>query len=138
VSLNLSLKSAIHDSRPSWHNPRILSTLLLVFLCGATAGAIAVRMGVLGLSRPVASGPAWREGDRTLYFEHLRKELDLTPDQSREIEAVLDDFMLYYQSLQSQMDEVRANGKQRILRVLNEEQRKKFEKLLDTLRTRIR
>jgi hypothetical protein len=85
-----------------------VSTLLLVFLCGATAGAIAARMGVLGLARPSISGPAWKEGDKTLYLEHLRKELDLTPDQSREIETVLDDFMLYYQSLQSQMDEVRG------------------------------
>lgn len=136
--MSLNLKSAIHDSRPSWHNPRIVSTLLLVFLCGATAGAIAVRLGILGPVRPSFAGTVWTEGDKTLYLDHLRKELDLTPDQSREIELVLDDFMMYYQSLQSQMDEVRANGKQRIMKVLNEEQRKKFEKILETLRTRIR
>ena len=42
--------------------------------------------------------------------------------------------MMFYQSLQSQMDDVRANGKQRILQMLNEEQRKKFEKRIETLR----
>ena len=46
---------------------------------------------------------------------------------------VLDDFMMYYHSLQAQMDEVRANGKARILLMLNERQKKKFEEMLDEL-----
>jgi len=34
------------------------------------------------------------------------------------------------------MDEVRANGKSRILRVLTPEQRKQFEKMLDDLQSK--
>jgi hypothetical protein len=35
--------------------------------------------------------------------------------------------------LQAQMDEVRANGKYRVMRVLDEKQQKKFEKMLGVL-----
>jgi hypothetical protein len=47
--------------------------------------------------------------------------------------VILDDFVMYMQMLQAQMDEVRANGKERILRVLDEKQRDKFEKMLGGL-----
>jgi hypothetical protein len=129
--VSLNLKTAIHDPRPTWHNPRILSTLLAVFLCGAVAGAVTMRTYMMRTSRTTAVGPTW---DKAVYLESLKRELDLTPDQAKEIEAVLDDFMMFYQSLQSQMDDVRANGKARILQMLNEEQRKKFEKRIETLR----
>jgi hypothetical protein len=46
------------------------------------------------------------------------------------METVLDDFVMYVQMLQAQMDDVRANGKARIMRVLDERQKKKFEKML--------
>jgi uncharacterized membrane protein len=129
--VSLNLKTAIHDPRPSWHNPRILSTLLAVFLCGAIAGAVAMRTYMVRTMRTAPAGAVW---DKAVYLDNLKRELDLSPHQAKEIEAVLDDFMMFYQSLQSQMDDVRANGKSRILQVLNEEQRKKFEKRLEVLR----
>jgi Spy/CpxP family protein refolding chaperone len=130
----------VYDSRPSWHNPRILTTLLLVFLCGGAAGALTVRLGLFGLaSRPAATAAAgWKDPDRAATLARYKRELDLTPEQAAKIEEVLDDFMMYYQTLQSQMDEVRASGKQRILAVLNEEQRKKFDQMMTELRGRIR
>ena len=138
MSITTSLNHAIHDSRPSWHNPRILTTLLLVFLGGVSTGAIVVRMGLFGLPRASANPTnmtVWKESDRTLYVENLRRELELTPDQAKEIEAALDDLVMFYQNLQTQMDDLRAQGKSRILRVLTEEQRKKFEHRLDKFRT---
>jgi hypothetical protein len=133
--VSLNLKSAIHDPRPTWHNPRILSTLILVFLCGAAAGAVAMRMYAVRTMRPVAATLA---SDKAVYLANLKSELNLSPDQAKEIDAVMDDFVMYYQSLQSQMDEVRANGRQRILKVLNEEQQKKFEKRIESLRPKLR
>ena len=50
--------------------------------------------------------------------------------------TVLDDFMTYFQTLQAQMDDVRATGKQRIMKILNEDQKQRFEKLLSKLQTR--
>ena len=50
----------------------------------------------------------------------------------------LQGFVLYYDTLQSQMDDVRANGKSRIFSVLNPEQRRKFEKMASEVKTRRR
>ena len=52
-----------------------------------------------------------------------------TPAQSEQLETILDDFFTYYHTLQAQLDDVRSSGKQRILRILNDEQKKKFEQL---------
>jgi hypothetical protein len=123
----------IADNRVTWQNPRILCTLLLVFLCGSLAGALAMRYGVHQILHRT---PYWSEGGKEIALHRFEKELSLTPQQSRQIESILDDFVMYYQTLQAQMDEVRANGKSRILLVLNEEQKKKFEKMLTDLQAK--
>jgi hypothetical protein len=111
-----------------WRNPRILYTFLCVFLCGALAGAILMRFGFLPERRV---GAYWKEGAREISLQRFKKELDLTPEQTKDMETVLDDFMMYYQSLQAQMDDVRATGKSRILKILREDQKAKFEKMID-------
>ena len=94
--------------------------LALVFLCGAAAGAVVMNLGVhKGLHQPAfdtATGKA-------RYFERMQKELDLTPAQSQEIQSVLNDFWEYYHT-------VLSDSKQRVEQLLNEQQRKKFELLL--------
>ena len=112
-----------------WRNPRILYTLLGVFLCGAVAGAVTMRFG-FSPERHVG-GAYWKEGAREISLQKFKKELDLTPEQTKDMETVLDDFMMYYQSLQAQMDDVRATGKSRILKILREDQKAKFEKMID-------
>ena len=51
---------------------------------------------------------------------------------------MIDEFVLYYQNLQGQMDDFRADGKERILRVLTPEQREKFNRKMSELNARIR
>jgi hypothetical protein len=111
-----------------WRNPRILYTLLCVFLCGAVGGAVTMRFG-FSPERHVGDA-YWKEGAREISLQKFKKELDLTPEQAKEMETVLDDFMMYYQSLQAQMDDVRAIGKSRILKILREDQKTKFEKMI--------
>ena len=115
----------------SWHNPRILLTLLLVFLCGSLAGALVMRYGVHPrIHRPP---PRWTDGGKEISQQRFEKELDLTPEQTERIETILDDFVMYYDTLQAQMDEVRTNGKSRILDALDPDQKKKFEVMLGGL-----
>ena len=111
-----------------WKNPRILTTLLLVFLSGAVAGAITVRLG--RAPERHKTGPYWTEGGREISLQKFKKELNLNAHQAAEMETVLDDFMMYYQTLQAQMDDVRATGKTRIYLILNDEQKLKFEKMI--------
>ena len=60
---------------------------------------------------------------RTLYFERLRKELDLTPAQAEQMQSILDDFWKYYRT-------VLSDSKDRIDQVLNPAQRTKFDRML--------
>ncbi len=112
-----------------WKNTQILFTLGLVFLCGAIAGAIVYRAS----SQPVKA-VSWNDNNKEVTLNRLQKELQLTPDQTAQIETILDDFTMYYQMLQAQMDEVRANGKSGMEQVLNEEQRKKFGRIMHDFR----
>lgn len=118
----------------SWRSPRVLLSLTLIFLCGVVGGAMAMRFAVHGMVHKAE--PYWQEGGKAIALERMTKELDLTADQRRELETILDDFVMYVQTLQAQMDEVRANGKQRILRILNDQQKQKFEKMLVELQAR--
>lgn len=78
----------------------------------------------------------WLERGKEISLNRFERELNLTAEQSREIKMILDDFVQYYHTLQSQMDEMRADGKLRILSVLNEEQKRKFEQMLSGLGSR--
>ncbi len=121
------------DRRPSWHHPKVLVLLFVVFLSGAAAGALVTR-----LVSPRSAASAWKDGGKSFTLEMLKKDLDLTPEQAAQIETVLDEFVLYYQNLQGQMDDFRADGKERILRVLTPEQREKFNRKMSELSARIR
>lgn len=113
----------------SWQNPRILLTLLIVFLCGASTGML-----VMSLSAPrrltSLQQPALKGSGKDITLERFKKELDLTPQQTEQLELILDDFFTYYHTLQAQLDDVRASGKNRIVRILNPEQKRKFDKLV--------
>jgi hypothetical protein len=105
----------------SW-NPKVTCaiTLALVFLCGAAAGALVMNLGVhKTLHQPAFDTAA----GKARYFERMQKELDLTPAQSQQIQSVLNDFWEYYHT-------VLSDSKDRVEQLLNEQQRKKFELLL--------
>lgn len=116
------------DQRMTWQNPRILCILLLVFLCGATAGALTMRLGFTAAYR--RSATYWKEGGKEISLDRFRRELDLTPEQASQMEIVLNDLVMYYQSVQEQMNEVRGSGKARIIQILNETQRQKFLRMV--------
>ena len=111
--------------RAPWQNPRILTTLLLVFLAGAIAGAVAMNLGAHKWMH--RSTPFYTEGGKELWLQRWKKDLSLTPEQSQEMAVILDDFGMYYRN-------VLSDGKARILHILNEDQKRKFDKLLDEQR----
>lgn len=122
------------SDRPTWQNPRILTTLVLVFLTGALAGAIGMQEG---LHAQLHRGAAYWRGDKGEFsYQRLQTELNLTPDQSERLKTILDDFAKYHEDLEAQIEDVRATGRNRIVQILTPEQRKRFEKLSDQLPAR--
>ncbi|MFN7922091.1 MAG: hypothetical protein U0Q16_18460 [Bryobacteraceae bacterium] len=116
-------------------NPKVLLLLLLVFLCGSAAGALFARYTNRRASAATVAR-SWKEGGREISLQRFKDELDLTPEQTKEVESVLDDFMMYYQTLQAQLDDVRANGKERIQGILKPDQREKFKRMMTELQAR--
>jgi hypothetical protein len=106
----------------SWVGPRAagISTLLLVFLCGAVLGALAFN---LGAHKRMHRDPFWSASGKDAAVARVKKELDLTPAQVEQMETILDDFAKYYTT-------VLSDGKSRIMQILKEDQKKKFEKML--------
>jgi len=103
-------------------DPRVAATvaLALVFLCGAAAGAVAMDLGVHNRSRLPALGTV---AGSTLNFDKVQKELNLTPAQSEQVASILNDMWQYYRTVMS-------DSKSRVEQVLTDEQRQKFERLL--------
>lgn len=129
--------------RNPWQNPKVLTTLLLVFASGAIAGALTMRLG-LYVRNASAKSPAvasLNPDNVQLFLQRYRDELNLTPDQTAKVRAVLNDYLMYYKTLDEQLeeirlqlDDVRSTGKSRIVEILTPEQQKKFEKISGELR----
>ena len=69
-----------------------------------------------------------------IFLDRCQHELNLTPQQAEQMRSILDDYKLYYQSLQDELEEVRATGKSRLMSVLTDEQRAKFDKILTEMK----
>ncbi len=117
--------------QPTWQNPKILTLLVLVFLTGALAGAIGMRAGLHEqLHKTVRY---WRGDKADFSYDQLKRELDLSPEQSARLKTILDDFVKYHDDLEAQIEDVRATGRNRIVQMLTPEQRKRFEQLSNRL-----
>ena len=105
----------------SW-DPKVacMVTLTLVFLCGVAAGAVAMNFGAHNLLHQPSFDTAV---GRELYFSRMKRELDLTPTQQEQMESILNDFWQYYRT-------VLSDSKTKVEQILNEEQRRKFERIL--------
>lgn len=106
---------------PPGHAQRVapLVTLLLVFLCGGVTGAVLMSMrGHTGLHGAATPGRGL-----SMSVQEWRQQLDLSDDQTRQLTSILDDFSRYY-------DNVLADGNSRILLILNDTQKRKFEKMM--------
>jgi hypothetical protein len=71
------------------------------------------------LHQPSFDTPVGRE----LYFSRMQRELNLSPAQQEQMESILNDFWQYYRT-------VLSDSKTKVEQILNEEQRRKFERIL--------
>ena len=96
-------------------------TMLAVFLCGAAAGALIMNYGA---HRGLHRAAFWTDPGKEISINRLQRELDLTPAQTEQLKVLLDDFAHYYR-------DVLATGKRSIYKILNDEQKRKFDRLLN-------
>ena len=115
-----ALRSGFQASRAA-----CAGTILLVFLTGAIAGAVAMNLG--GHKFMHRSAPFWTAEGKQISLQKWQRELNLTTQQTQDLESILDDFGLYYRN-------VLSDGKSRILKILDEDQKRKFNRLLEAQR----
>jgi hypothetical protein len=118
-------------------NPRIVLTLAGMFLAGIGTGMLGMRYGLHEQIHRVVA-PAAPAPTQDAVLDRFRSELNLSPDQTQKVAAVLADYKHYYQAVQEQIEEIRlrdqiddlrATGKNKILEILNSDQRAKFERM---------
>ncbi len=116
------------SDRATWSHPKVITALLAVFLAGAAAGALGMKL--VARSSVNSSSRTLRQMDRKALLDYFNKELKLSDKQQQQVEALLDDHFKYLQTLGAQMEEVRVYGREGISKLLDAEQRKKFDKLM--------
>jgi hypothetical protein len=124
-----------------WTNPKILALFTVIFLCGAAFGSVAMREILhsrFGDIRHNNSMEAVKDAVKTGGVARLKSELNLTPDQEKIVLQELDVYAKYYQNIEEQQADIeqqRKNvaelGKQRILSVLNDDQKRRFNQLFN-------
>ena len=125
---------------PGGQNPKVISTLVVVFLAGAAVGAISMQLGLhekLHRTVSAAASKPVQPAAKDAVLQRFKTELNLSSTQTQQIASVLDDYRHYYQSLQDQLDDVRAMGKTRIVQILDDDQRQKFDKMMNELQPQI-
>ena len=121
------------SSHASWRNPRILAMLFMVFLAGGAIGALTMRQ----VHRKFHETPTFEPKRGTqLSYDQLKDDLNLSPDQAAKLKSILNDFVSYNQELESQIEDYRATGKNRIRSILNPTQQQQFERLCNQIQTR--
>ncbi len=109
---------------------KAVALLLVVFALGLCVGALGMRMWA---SR-VYSSPETHTHDRGRIVSALTRDLTLTPDQQKQLQAILDDTRARFQAINEQhkpqYDAVRHESRSRIRAVLTPEQLPKFEEFL--------
>ena len=107
----------------------------LVFLLGAALGG--VLGNVFGVHARNAPPQLTEVERRAQKVQRLTQELNLTPDQQKQIEAIIARVQAQYkaihQSTEPQIDEARQKGREQIRAILTPEQKPKFEDFLRRL-----
>jgi len=110
---------------------KIWLVLLGVFVLGCVTGA-----ALTGLYRSRASGdrPEAREKAMHQRFENMRRELNLTDEQTTAVHAILDETREEYRTLRTELrprfEEPRQKARTRIRALLTPEQQQRFDAMM--------
>ena len=106
-------------------NSRVASVLFfcLIFGCGVVTGLLSDHL-MEGHTIPVWN---FTEKPQPHVIDMVRSDLSLNDEQTHQVEAILDDASHQFNELHARAQDVRAQAKERIRSVLNDDQKQKFE-----------
>jgi hypothetical protein len=105
--------------------------VLVVFLLGALLGGVGVHLwGERVWGKQIVNA----QPTRGQIVSDLTKELQLTPDQQKQLGSIVDDtraqWRALYGTIESQHEQIRQQGRDRIRATLTPEQKPKFEEFM--------
>jgi hypothetical protein len=96
---------------------------LVVFICGMAAGGVGMK-AYLDHAEPQPTAVSL---DRTReVMDRLKAELHLNDNQFSRVRSVLDECIMYEADMLSQIESLRSDGRTRIEKILDDEQRETF------------
>lgn len=106
--------------------------VIVVFVLGVVLGSLGTHFWEVR-----AWGARLASGEHIDIFEQLTQQIELTPDQQKQLTGIIDDtrakWRVLYQPLEAQHEEIRQQGRDRIRAILTLEQRPKFEEFVRRL-----
>lgn len=118
-------------SQVEFYKGKICGVLFVVFLCGVAAGGVALRVYQAAVpSLPENTGALNPASDPSAAVEHLRDELKLDDQQYSQVHSVLDEYIMQEADMVSRIQALRTEGRERIEKILNDQQRERFRTLL--------
>jgi Spy/CpxP family protein refolding chaperone len=124
----------------SRNNRKALGLIALVFALGVALGAVGHSLAdrsVFGARRQPPAPFLQPRPNPPRGVAHLTSELNLTPEQQKQIGGILADMQRRYDAVHDQMNpefqQIREQGRDQIRQVLTPEQRPKFEDYLKRL-----
>jgi hypothetical protein len=109
-----------------WANPKVLTVLLLIFICGGAVGSAATRWYLHARMPQQHASHVQIDG---IGLDKLKADLNLTPEQEKIVMKELDDYAKYYQNIEDEREDVALHGLRRIFQILTPEQQKRFREL---------
>lgn len=115
---------------------KAVNLLLVVFVLGIALGALGAYLAGRRVSGAPTEGTNHR-GKHARIAERLTRELNLSTDQQKQLDAIVADMQAKYRVLQDQIapqtEQVRQQGRAQIRAILTPEQKPKFEDFLRRL-----
>ncbi len=112
-------------------NRKAILLVLVVFVLGIALGGVGIYVVTARVQAARAQATAHTPANTMAMFT---RDLNLTPEQQTQIQAIISDTRAHYAELHDKFDpeyeRVRHEGRQRIREVLTADQRPKFEDLL--------
>jgi flagellar basal body-associated protein FliL len=109
----------------------------LVFLLGAALGSLGGYVFAHKKYTVTNAAPTTDAARRAQKVQELTSLVNLTPEQSQQVDAVIADVQAQMKSIKKTLDpqlgEVREKGRERIRAILSAEQRPKFEEFIRKL-----
>ena len=112
---------------------KAFAILAIVFVAGLATGVFGLRAYDNHAAGPIVDNPPHQQ--TVVALERLNRDLSLTPEQAEKLQIILDEHIMMEADLMAQMRALQQQGREEILKVLEPEQRAKFETMLHSVST---